>query len=263
MTHTGPATSSTSALRDTSAVIELRQYTLHPGQREVLVELFERELVESQEAVGMRVLGQFRDLDRPDRFVWLRGFPDMPSRARSLAAFYGGPVWKAHRSAANATMVDSDDVLLLRPAGPASGFPLPAGRAPVGGVPPRASLVVATPYLLARRVDEGFVRFFETRVAPSMIEAGAPPLARFLTEYAANDFPALPVRAGVNVFVWFAAFDGPAEHAAHLTRLARSPTWTEVVWPELSRLLAAPPERLRLEPTPRSLVGRAPLARGT
>ena len=29
------------------------------------------------------------------------------------SAFYGGPVWQAHRNEANATMVDSDNVLLL------------------------------------------------------------------------------------------------------------------------------------------------------
>ncbi|MGH2474717.1 MAG: NIPSNAP family protein, partial [Candidatus Limnocylindrales bacterium] len=73
-------------------VVELRQYTLHAGQRDVLVELFDREFVESQEAVGMELIGQFRDLDRPDRFVWLRGFPDMERRRRALEAFYGGPV---------------------------------------------------------------------------------------------------------------------------------------------------------------------------
>ena len=44
----------------------------------------------------MEVIGQFRDLDDPDRFVWLRGFPDMRPARASLAAFYGGPVWKAH-----------------------------------------------------------------------------------------------------------------------------------------------------------------------
>src|SRR5690349_19354884 len=98
-------------------VVELRQYTLRPGQRDVLIELFDRELVEPQETEGMAILGQFRDLDRPDRFVWLRGFPDMPRRADALTRFYRGPVWKAHSSAANATMVDVHDVLLLRPVG--------------------------------------------------------------------------------------------------------------------------------------------------
>ena len=92
-------------------VVELRQYTLHPGKRNVLIDLFDREFVEPQEALGMKVIGQFRDLERPDRFVWLRGFSDMPSRKQALTDFYGGPVWKANREAANATMIDSDNVL--------------------------------------------------------------------------------------------------------------------------------------------------------
>src|SRR5258708_4532773 len=58
---------------DTS-VVELRQYTLRGGRREDLISLFEREFIESQEALGVRVLGIFRDLDDPDRFVWTRGF---------------------------------------------------------------------------------------------------------------------------------------------------------------------------------------------
>ena len=85
-------------------IVELRQYTLHPGTRDVLIDLFDREFVESQEALGIRVIGQFRDVDDPDRFVWLRGFRDMPSRARGLTDFYGGPVWKAHREVANGTV---------------------------------------------------------------------------------------------------------------------------------------------------------------
>src|SRR5690349_20512713 len=105
--------SPTSWRRPLLPVVELRQYTLRPGQRDTLVDLFDGELVEPQEATGMAVLGQFRDLDDPDRFVWLRGFPSTAARAPSLHAFYGGPTWKRHGPAANATMIDSDDVLLL------------------------------------------------------------------------------------------------------------------------------------------------------
>src|SRR5947207_14428600 len=75
-------------------VVELRQYTLHPGKRDVLIDLFDREFVETQEALGIKVIGQFRDPDHTDRFVWLRGFRDMTSRAKALSDFYGGPVWK-------------------------------------------------------------------------------------------------------------------------------------------------------------------------
>ena len=115
---------------DPHAIVELRQYTLHPQQREVLIDLFDREFVETQEAQGMRVLGQFRDLDRPDQFVWLRGFADMQARHRALEGFYGGPVWAAHRHAANATMIDSDNVHLLRSAWPGATASLPQHARP-------------------------------------------------------------------------------------------------------------------------------------
>ena len=97
------------------AVTELRQYTLHPGTRPAFVSLFEREFVESQEQLGIRLLGQFEDRDNADRFVWIRSFADMPTRQRALTEFYGGPVWAAHRDEANAMIVDSDNVHLLQP----------------------------------------------------------------------------------------------------------------------------------------------------
>src|SRR5436305_1993565 len=140
-------------------IIELRQYTLRRGQRDVLISLFDREFVETQEAVGMAILGQFRDLDNLDRFVWLRGFRDMPSRAEALGRFYGGPVWKAHGKQANATMVDSDNVLLLRPTTAHSGFPA-AARPPVGSTTPPSSLILATLYQRDCPFDEDLARFF-------------------------------------------------------------------------------------------------------
>ena len=44
----------------TIGIVELRRYTLKPGARETLVELFDRESSESQEALGMSILGTFR-----------------------------------------------------------------------------------------------------------------------------------------------------------------------------------------------------------
>ena len=77
-----------------SPIVELRQYTLHPGTRETLVRVFEEHFIEGQERYGMRIIGQFRDLGDPDRFVWIRGFPDMEARTRALEGFYGGSVWR-------------------------------------------------------------------------------------------------------------------------------------------------------------------------
>ena len=221
-------------------VVELRQYTLRPGQRDVLIDLFDRELVESQEAEGMAIVGQFRDLDDPDRFVWIRGFGSMPARARALAAFYGGPVWRANSAAANATMIDSDNVLLLRPVTARSGFPAPAeGRPAAGSTQASPSRVLVTIYQRDQPFDQAFADFFDRQVRPALIEARATPLACLQTEPAENTFPALPVRTGENVFVWLARFPGQAHLDAYLRQLGSS---------------ADAPQRLRLAPTARSLL---------
>jgi hypothetical protein len=184
---------------------------LRPGGRDVLIDLFDSELVEPQEAVGMKIIGQFRDLDRPDRFVWLRGFPDMESRAESLTAFYGGPVWRAHRNAANATMLDVSDVLLLRPARPGSAFTLPETRPPA---PDRRGVVVAVVLSLDEAEEEDeIVSHFERSMAPGL--GGS--LLYFVTEASPNTFPALPVREGERVFVWFSGFPDQAAMDRALT----------------------------------------------
>ncbi|MFH9089772.1 NIPSNAP family protein [Streptomyces sp. NPDC017673] len=237
-------------------VVELRQYTLHPGQRDVLIDLFDREFVESQEAVGATVLGQFRDLDDPDRFVWLRGFEDMPRRAKALESFYGGPVWQAHRDAANATMIDSDDVLLLRPASARGGFPAPVGSRPIPGEPASSppSLVLATIWYGTTPFDAAFVEFFQQHVRPVLAETGGEPLAHLRSEHSPNTFPALPVRMNEEVFVWFARFADEGHMDQHLNRLQLSQRWREEVLPTLSQRWARAPQRLRLAPTERSIL---------
>jgi hypothetical protein len=236
-------------------VLELRQYTLHPGAGDTLVRLFDRELVEPQEALGMRIVGQFRDQDDADRFVWVRGFTDMDSRARALAAFYGGPVWKAHSREANATMVDSDDVLLLRPVDVGAGFQLrDLVRPPVGADPPPPSFVLATIYHRASPVDDEFVAFFGRDVEPVLGETGGAPVARLQAEYAENTFPSLPVRTGENVFVWFSTFASQDAYREHADRLAQHARWQDSVLPKLLSHLSAAPQRLRLLPTARSLL---------
>ena len=77
-------------------VVELRRYLLKPGQRDVLIELFDREFIEPQRDAGMPVIGGFRDDDHPNTFTWLRGFADMESRHKALMAFYGGQAPRTH-----------------------------------------------------------------------------------------------------------------------------------------------------------------------
>ncbi|MDP9190400.1 MAG: NIPSNAP family protein [Acidobacteriota bacterium] len=211
-----------------SEVFELRQYTLHPGKRDTLIELFDRELVETQEAAGMRVIGQFRDLGDPNRFVWFRGFPDIVSRKEALTAFYSDTTWRTHRDAANATMIDSDDVLLLRLVDPRFGFRVPSSsRPPIGATERPSSRFAVTVYSFDKPIDREHIEAIQRVVTP---------LTLLQTEPSENTYPALPVRAGENVIVTLTLDDGAIDDAA------------------LSTFLKCPPQRLRLAPTARSLL---------
>jgi hypothetical protein len=224
-------------------LIELRQYTLHDGKRDTLIDLFEREFVESQEAQGMKVIGTFRDLDRPNRFVWLRGFKDMDARLAGLTAFYTGPLWLAHRDAANATIEDSDNVLLLRTVHQADQFQLPGSRPLLGQKAPAGLILATIEYLKGSAADAAPV--FETKVKPALEKRGIRPLAWFVTENAPNNFPRLPVREKEQVLVWFARFENDADRKSHQSAMDRAGT-------ALASLRAEPPEHLRLAPTSRS-----------
>ncbi|MDQ6639844.1 MAG: NIPSNAP family protein [Pseudomonadota bacterium] len=224
------------------SIVELRQYTLHPRQRDVLVELFEKEFVEPQRAAGARVIGQFLDLDDPDRFVWLRGFDSMAARAISLATFYEGPVWKANRQAANATMLDSDNVLLLRPAGPDRGFELADPRR-------NAGVVTAMIHYVAPQLLPGFVSFFDARLRLMAQEWGVDVLASLVSEDSPNTFPRLPIRTGESVFVWFARFDDEPAQQSFGERFRSASGWREAAPETLLPAFMRKPEVLRLRPS--------------
>ena len=199
----------------------------------------------------MAVMGQFRDLDAPDRFAWLRGFTDMDSRARGLAAFYDGPVWHEHRDAANATMVDSDDVLLLRPAWPGAGVSMRARhRARGAGGPAPAGVLSAVVRPLREPASAEVLRHCREALTPCLQSGGADVLGWYATESAPNNFPRLPVREGEQVLVVFAMFP----HAQALEAFDRSGAWSRALEGGPSTLRADTPDTLRLLPTTRSAI---------
>ncbi len=228
-------------------VIELRQYTLHPGRRDELITLFEREFIEAQEAAGMMLLGQFRDLDEPDRFVWLRGFADMATRRDALARFYQGPAWRAHRDAANATMIDSNNVLLLRPVVAATALDVSAPSPASGAAAPEQARIVICLHYFDAPVSAEWLAHFEQIQRPWLEGMHARVLATLVTESAANDYPALPVREGEHVFACVLQFADEATHE-------RCDRQLQAAW----RIGAQPhrTELLRLVPTARSRIGR-------
>ena len=180
----------------------------------------------------MELIGQFRDLDRPERFVWMRGFPDMQRRREALEAFYGGPVWKTHAAAANATMVDVDDVLLLRPVAPSTGFEPQRQRPGQGRDVAAANFAMTICSLTAPAEPDVLMR----TLFPALAAMTPPSLATFIEEPSENTFPALPVRTG--------------EHVVVSVQRVVDDNWPTPM--ELNLALDAPPLQLRLAPTARS-----------
>lgn len=236
-------------------VIELRQYAMKPGRRDDLFALFEEHFIEGQEQYGMRIIGQFCNRNNPERFVWLRGFADMEARRQALAGFYGGPIWQAHRNAANDTMLDSDNVLLLKPARATSGIRLdPASRPTPDAPETEGGIVIATVYYFDSAVEARFVEFFEADIVPVVRGAGATILGYFVTEPSENTFPQLPVREGEHVFIWLTSFGDQGAYTAYQEALAKSLRWAEMRSATLRRWLSQPEEVLELTPSRRSLL---------
>lgn len=223
------------------AVVELRQYEMKPGGRDVLIDMFDNIFVEAQEAAGNTIMGQFRDLDRPDRFVWLRGFPDMPSRAKSLDAFYTSATWQKHRNAANDTMIDVSDVLLLRPL-----KALPIGKRPRDEG--ATGVVEVSVYAFDQTTDVDTI----AQINEDIEAAGAHALATYVTEKSANNYPRLPIRENENVLVRIATFPSLAAYDEHRAKRSGTSQWQSLA-KRLRVKLKSDPQILRLTPTARSL----------
>jgi hypothetical protein len=231
-----------SSLVPAPPIIELRQYLLRRGKRDELIELFDREFVETQEALGARVVGQFRDVDRPNHFVWLRGFVDHETRHDALASFYGGPVWREHGRAAAATMIDSDDVhqlraierLMIRRASDRD-------RLGDGG----AVLILVT-----HRRSHDHDSLIRHHLIPTVEEVGLRTVGLYTTDPTENTYAALPVRRS-NVLVWVAAGENldAVDDAAEQVSLARRELARNTTTGGLDEVLI---DVLRLEPTARS-----------
>jgi hypothetical protein len=115
-------------------------------------------------------------------------------------------------------------------------------------------LVVATILSFETPPSSDFLDLFESALAPVLTKSGASILSSFVTEESANTFPALPVREGEQVFVWFSGFRDQVAYDEYVDVLAREEQWHDQIWEPLVRRHKAAPEVLKLAPTTRSLV---------
>ena len=212
------------AVADALSVLELRQYTLHPGRRD---ELDRPVRARIGRAAGS---GRHRGCSPPSATSTTPTAssgcaasptcPPAPTPSpRSTAARPGRsigtrptPRWSTR-----------DNVLLLRPLGCDQGLqaalqPRPAGRrrAAAGGV------FTITVCPLREPANEALVHAFDQCVHPWWVGVGGDLLACWVTEPAANNFPRLPVREGEPVVAWLTRFDGEDAQRRHAALLRAS-----------------------------------------
>ncbi len=176
-------------------VVELRRYTMQPGQRENFAEYFDAYFPEAFQQLGAIAFGQFFERDKPSMYTWLRGFRDMDARAAVNAAFYSGPVWKEHKPTVNPLIIDSDDVLLLRPLRP---IPVLPAVDPVRERSPRGVVMMHVFHDVDPEIVESAYAKYEC--AGLLVTLDAP-----------NNFPQLPVRTDGPWVVWLGVFDDARE----------------------------------------------------
>ena len=121
----------------------------------------------------MRVIGQFTDLDRPDHFVWLRGFADMAARRAGLESFYAGA---GLGGAPQRRQRDHDrrqrrPPAALRPADLVAGDAgARRGRARTAASRPPSTVYLLDICTLRAPVDAAWRRAFEREVLPLLVE---------------------------------------------------------------------------------------------
>jgi len=196
-------------------VLELRNYVTKPGQRDKFISYFETNFVDSQNAIGGYILGQFRVEDADDNFFWIRGFNDMASRSRYLPEFYRGEFWKLRRGYVNDMLVNNDNVYLLKPLGLSEGHLDEAVSSNEFGK--KKGLVVVDYYVANTRLKE-LIEFFRSKYLP-FLKRNDISTTSWVSELTENDFPGLPVFQDKNLLVTITPYQDEAEYRLKLKQM--------------------------------------------
>ncbi|MBW3567830.1 MAG: NIPSNAP family protein [Proteobacteria bacterium] len=227
-------------------VIELRRYIIRDGERENFARYFETWFPEAFQQLGAVAFGEGLERDNDTWFTWLRGFRDMPARAETNTAFYYGPLWKEHRNVLNGLMIDSDNVLLLRPLSPERGIPVLPAVDVVQERDGAQGIVVMQVFAVAQDSVDAFAERAEN-VFAEYREAGIREAGVLVTLDEPNNFPQLPVRTDGPYLVWLGIVKDEAMLKTFEATVERS-----LAELETTALLRGEPELVVIDPARRS-----------
>jgi hypothetical protein len=93
-------------------IVEVRSYRVTPGKRDEFLKTFETRSIPALQAHGMKIVGPMVDVENPNKFVFLRGFPSMEELHRMKDDYYSGKIWKEELEQILMPMLESYDVIL-------------------------------------------------------------------------------------------------------------------------------------------------------
>jgi hypothetical protein len=228
-------------------VIEFRRYTVKEGERERFAEYFESYFPEAFQQMGAMAFGQFFERKNPVGFTWMRGFKNTDARAVINAGFYYGPLWREHAFTMNSLMVDSNNVLLLRPLNPERGVTVLPSVDPVTERKGAQGVVVAQIFAVKANSVDAFAQEAEAAFA-GYRAAGAREAGVLVTLDVPNNFPQLPVRTDGPYLVWLGIVKDNQALETQFTPLAEQSSKSL----SATGMLRGAPELVILDPTRRS-----------
>jgi hypothetical protein len=186
-------------------VLELRNYLLKPNMVHEFNNYFSKHFVEPMTELNGHTLGQFQIKGNNDRFVWFRGFTDMDTRSKFLNDFYvSGSSWKEFGPGANAMIINSDNVYLLRPLNPARK----AGELSTG------KDVTVVDFYICNSTLEKTIDLFNASYLPFLKTLNIEDITLWVTEMGENDFHRLPVFQDKNLLVTISNYENEEEYEA-------------------------------------------------
>ncbi len=200
-----------SVLRQSVNVLELRNYLLKPSTTARFIRYFKDYFVDSQNALGAHVIGEFEVENNANRFFWIRGFSDMSVRGNFLPSFYKSPVWNAYGKEANEMIIDSDQVHLVRPLHPSS-----VDTSKNGDLYSNTKKLLVIDYYQSKdKLLDTLIDAFQLEYLPELQKFNLSP-SLFITEMSENDFPRLPVIQDKNLLVVISSFADELEYKEKL-----------------------------------------------
>jgi hypothetical protein len=203
--------------------LELRNYVLRSGKRDVFIPYFENNFIGSQQDLGAHILGQYRVKGEDDHFFWLRGFGGMTTRSRYLPAFYYGPYWKAHRDTANAMLANNDNVNLLMPLVLRGDSLVSGPGVPVNSFRRNTGIAVVDFFVSNTKLDQ-LKKVFSGDYLSLLRRLGLTDYSLWVCEQGLNDFPRLPVFQDKNLLVMISYYPNEEAFEAKRSEIARSLT---------------------------------------